>query len=119
MKSETVSFADTAQKLLLLIRSVFSLSAATDTLLRRSDFQKSIFSSIENVEEVKRLGESYRSFADAAEIEARPFASRIFYRAVETMMNIWDWLRGKIREANNVVTLYCPVWMEVELECRI
>ena len=119
LKSETVSFADTAQKLLFLLRSVFSLSAATDTLLRRSDFQKSIFSSIENVEEVKRLGESYRSFADAAEIQARPFASRIFYRAVETVMNIWDWLRGKIREANNVVTLYCPVWMEVELECRI
>ena len=119
LKSETVSFADTAQKLLFLLRSVFSLSAATDTLLRRSDFQKSIFSSIENVEEVKRLGESYRSFADDAKIEAWPFASRIFYRAVETVMNIWDWLRGKIREANNVVTLYCPVWMEVELECRI
>ncbi len=119
LKSETVSLTDAAQKLLLLLRSVFSLSALTESLNRRSVFLKSIVSSVENTGEIKRLGESYRSFEDNVEIEARPFASRIFYRAVETVMSFWDWLRGKIREANNVVTLYCPVWMEVELECRI
>lgn len=118
LKSESVGITDRAQKLLLLLRSVFSSSVQADVLERKGLFKKSILSVVENNEELKRLGESYRSFEDAAIIEARPFASRIFYRAVETVMSFWDWLRGKIREANNVVTLYCPVWTEIELECR-
>ena len=63
-----------------------------------------------------RLGENYRSFTDEAEIEARPFASRIFYRAVETVMSFWDWLKGKIREANYVVNFFTPVVLEVTLD---
>ena len=66
-----------------------------------------------------RSGENYRGFADELEIEAVPFASRLFFRTVQTVMGLWDWLRGKIREANNVVTLYCPIWTEVEFECPI
>ena len=72
-----------------------------------------------NEEEVLRLGENYRSFTDEAEIEASPFASRIFYRAVETVMSFWDWIKGKIREANNVVNLFCPIADEITLECEI
>ena len=114
-----MSFADTAQKLLLLLRSVFSSSGLSESLIRKSDLKKSVTSSVESIEEVKRLGESYRSFEDQAEIEARPFASRIFYRAVQTVMSFWDWLRGKIREANNVVTLFCPIADEITLDCEI
>ena len=34
-------------------------------------------------------------------------------------MSFWDWLRGKIREANNVLTLYCPIADEITLDCKI
>ena len=55
---------------------------------------------------------------DEVEIAALPFASRLFFRAIQTVMGFWDWIRGKIREANNVVTLFCPISTEIELECR-
>ena len=45
---------------------------------------------------------------------------RIFFnRVVQTALSFWDWIRGKIRDTNNVVTLFCPIDLEVELECRI
>lgn len=119
LKSETIALSDTAWKLLLLIRSVFSSSEISESLIRKSDLKKSVTSSVESIEEVKRLGESYRNFEDQTEIEARPFASRIFYRTVQTVMSFWDWLRGKIREANNVVTLFCPIADEIKLDCEI
>ena len=65
------------------------------------------------------LGVSLLDIEDEAEIEARPFVSRIFFRTVETVMSLWDWLRGKIRESNNVVTFFCPIATEITLECKI
>ena len=44
---------------------------------------------------------------------------RLFFRTVQTVMTFWDWQRGKIREANNVVTFFCPIHLEIEMECRI
>ena len=119
LKSENLGVSDSAQKLLFLIRSIFISFGSSDGLLRKTDFRKSVLSSVENEEKVLRLGESFRRFEDVTEIEARPFASRIFYRAVETVMNLWDWLRGKIREANNVVTFFCPITTEITLRCKI
>jgi hypothetical protein len=119
LKTDSVGFIDAIQKLLLLLRSCFSSSEASDNLYRSSDFQKSISSSVENEEEVYRLGESFRSFEDEATIDDLPFASRIFYRTLETVMGLCDWLRGKIREANNVVTLFCPITTELTLRCKI
>ena len=119
LKSDSFGVIDTVQKLLLLIRSCFTQTGATDATERKADYKKSILSSVENEEEVLRLGENYRSFTDEAEIEASPFASRIFYRAVETVMSFWDWIKGKIREANNVVNLFCPIADEITLECEI
>ena len=81
-----------------------------DYYLDNLDYKKEIESTAGNSESLTRFGENKRSFEDEAEIVARPFASRIFYRAVETVMSFWDWLRGKIREANYVVTLYTPVF---------
>ena len=71
------------------------------------------------LENVKRSWESYRNNIESISFIALPFASRIFYRTVKTIMSFWDWLRGKIREANNVVTFYCPITLEIEMECRI
>ena len=61
----------------------------------------------------------FRSMMSESDFTARPFASRLFFRTVQSVASFWDWLRGKIREANNVKSFYCPIWTEIEMECRI
>ena len=119
LKTENVGFRDTVQKLLLLLRNCFSTGDFTETITKKSDFKRLTESTLENEETIIRGGENYRTYTDEADIEAIPFASRIFYRTVATVISLWDWLRGKIREANNVMTLFCPIATEIELECRI
>ena len=115
-RNENLSFSDSLQKLLLLLRSCCSGSVLSDSTTRLADYKKEIVSTATNTVSLTRYGESFRSFEDEAEIEARPFASRIFYRAVETVMSFWDWLRGKIREANYVVSFFTPVKLEIILD---
>lgn len=119
MKSENIVFWDTVQKLLLILRNCFSTGEINEEINKQSVFKRLFESSVENEEAVLRYGESFRSFEDSVTIDEVPLASRIFYRAVETVMSFWDWLRGKIREANNVVTLYCPISDEITLDCKI
>ena len=69
--------------------------------------------------EVIRKQILFRSAESESDFTARPFASRLFFRTVESIAGFWDWLRGKIREANNVVTFFCPIDLEIEMECRI
>ena len=69
--------------------------------------------------EVTRQQILFRSADSEIDFTARPFASRLFFRTVQTVMSFWDWLRGKIRDANNVVTLFCPIHLEIEMECYI
>ena len=116
---EDVSFLDSLHQLLLIIRSCFSVSGITDEASRIADYKKDIPSTVENLESVERSGKNYRSFEDSAELDALPFASRLFFRACETVAGFWDWLRGKIREANNVVSFFCPINLEIELECKL
>ena len=118
-KSESLGLSDFVTKLLLLLRSCITETKLSDNTKRKVEYRKEIVSSAENFESITRYGESFRSFEDVTNIEARPFASRIFYRAVETVMSFWDWLRGKIREANNVVSLFCPIADEITLDCEI
>ena len=73
-----------------------------------------------NVEsEVVRKQVLFRSLMSESDFTARPFASRLFFRTVQTVAEFWDWLRGKIREANNVVTMFCPIADEITLDCEI
>lgn len=116
---ENVGFTDIVGKLLLIIRSCFSTSDIGELVERKADYKKEICIFIENEERVSRWGENYRSFENKALINERPYASRIFYRACQTVMAAWDWLRGKIREANNVITLFCPIHIEITMECKI
>ncbi len=116
---EDVSFLDSLHQLLLIIRSCFSVSGITDEASRIADYKKDIPSTVENLESVERSGENYRSFEDSAELDELPFASRLFFRACETVAGFWDWIRGKIREANNVVSFFCPIDLEIELECKL
>ena len=69
--------------------------------------------------ETKRKSELFRFTNDESDITARPYASRLFFRVCSTVVTFWDFLRGKIREANNIVSLYCPIDLEIELECKI
>lgn len=118
-KTEILGTSDIASKLLLLIRGCFSSPLMADTAERKACYRKVIENTFENEESLSRLGESFRSFEDELSVDALPFASRLFYRAVESFMSFWDWLRGKIREANNVLTLYCPIADEITLDCKI
>ena len=118
-KVESLGASDIASKLLLLIRGCFSSKDCSDTVERKACYHKVIENTFENKESLSRFGESFRSFEEELSVDALPFASRLFYRAVESFMSFWDWLRGKIREANNVLTLYCPIADEITLDCKI
>jgi len=73
-----------------------------------------------NVEsEVVRRQVLFRSAMSESDFTARPFASRLFFRTVQTVVGFWDWLRGKIREANNMLTFFCPINLEITFECKI
>ena len=119
LKTEAVGFYDSVNKLLLILRSCLSSCGISESIGKMSAFKRLPESSVENEEAVIRYGESFRTFSDDIGVTDLPLASRIFYRTVQTVMSFWDWLRGKIREANNVVSLFCPVHLEIELECKI
>lgn len=115
-RTEKLSFTDFARKLLHIIRTFVLGITTNDSTKRTADYKKSIASTASNSESVTRFGENFRSFEDKSNITALPFASRIFYRTVKTVMSFWDWLRGKIREANFVVSLFTPVVLEIKLD---
>lgn len=117
--SDDFSLSDSLQQLLLIIRSCFSSAESTESLRLKADYKRMPESVVDDEESIIRWGESYRSFADEVEFEARPFASRLFFRTVQTVMGLWDWVRGKIREANNVITLFSPIYTEITLESKI
>lgn len=117
--SDGFAFSDSLQHLLFIIRVCFSSAESSETLRLKADYKRLPESHVDDEESVIRWGESFRNFTDEVELDARPFASRLFLRTVQTVMSFWDWLRGKIREANNVVTLFCPIADEITLECRI
>jgi len=117
--SDGFSFSDSLQQLLLIIRSVFSTGGALDSSSHIADYKRLPKSVVDDEELVIRSGDNFRSFTDELDFEALAFVSRLFFRTVQTVMSFWDWLRGKIREANNVAFFYCPIWTEIEMECRI
>lgn len=118
-KSDGFSISDSMHQLLLIIRSVFSRSDTLDNFSHKANYKRMPESIIDYEEMVVRSGDNLRSFTDEIDFEALPFASRLFFRTVQTIMGIWDWLRGKIRDANNVVTFFCPIDLEITMECRI
>lgn len=117
--SDGFSFSDSLQQLLLIIRSVFSTGGSLDSSSHIADYKRLPESVVDDEEFVIRSGDNFRSFTDEIDFEALPFVSRLFFRTIQTVMNFWDWLRAKIREANNVKSFYCPIWTEIEMECRI
>ncbi|MGN0737086.1 hypothetical protein [Treponema porcinum] len=102
-----------------LFRSGDENLIAADTYERKLAWKRQLDLNPSILTEVVRSGESFRGAIDVLEVSALPFASRLFFRTVQTVVGFWDWLRGKIREANNVVTLYSPMDLEITLESKI
>ena len=111
--------ADEKANRMLFFRGNQSESIALDSFERRIDYTR-LLEPDPNIESfVERKQQLFRNAESQSMFEALPFASRLFFRTVQTVLSFWDWVRGKIREANNVVTLFCPVYLEIELECKI
>ena len=60
-----------------------------------------------------------RDNSSISKVGAKAISSRTLTRICNSVSFFWDFLRGKIRETPNVVTLFCPVDLEVEFESRI
>lgn len=103
----------------ILFRNGNELVSSSDSLGRALRWKRKLEQNPSIYSEVIRKQEVFRNAADDLELAALPFASRLFFRTVQTISGIWDWLRGKIREANNVLTLYCPIADEITLDCKI
>ena len=104
---------------MLLFRHTASSSEVVDSNSKNAVWKR-LLDTVPNVEsDVIRKQKLFRSAESESDFKATPFASRLFFRTVHSAMNFWDWIRGKIREANNVVTLFCPVDLEVEIKCKL
>ena len=103
----------------LLFRSGDDALVPADSIRKTLSWKRLLQLEPEIETEVIRKQVVFRNNLDEVQLAALPFASRLFFRTVQTVMGFWDWIRGKIREANNVVTFFCPIATEIELECRI
>lgn len=68
---------------------------------------------------MKRKTQIKKTIQSGMEVFTRSWLSRLFFRTIVSTTSFWDWLKGKIREANNVVTFFCPIDFEIEMECKI
>ncbi len=95
------------------------LVTETDLKSHKADYKKTCNDTSGNTATALRKTFNVRSYADEFNVDSIHFVSRLLVRAVQTVSGLWDWIRVKIREANNVVTLFCPIDLEIEMECRI
>ena len=104
---------------LLFLRNAASENVTEDYISKKAEWFRRLEIRPEIDSDVERQQVLFRAMENTIDISALPFASRLFFRAVETVAGFWDWLRGKIREANNVITLFCPIHTEITLRCKI
>ena len=104
---------------LLFMRNAASENVTEDYISKKAEWFRRLEIRPEINSDVERQQVLFRAMDNTIDISALPFASRLFFRAVETVAGFWDWLRGKIREANNVVSFFCPVDLEIKVTCKI
>ena len=117
--TETVGVVEAARRFLFVIRSLILTKEINDSFTHKTVYKKLVQEHTENTDAISKKGHSIRNIESTVDAQTIPFASRLFFRTVQTVSDFWDWVRGKIREANNVVTLFCPIATEIELECKI
>ena len=69
--------------------------------------------------ETKKSIKTFTRLVDDISVSALHFVASFFCRVCKTVFSLWDYIKGKIRECNNIVTLYCPIDLEIEIETHI
>ena len=112
-------FDDEHNSRMFFYRPKVSENQVTDGTDRKVDWKRRLEFSTGVETEAVRKQVLFRFEKSESAFATRAFASRLFFRTVQSIVSFWDWLRGKIREANNVVTFFCPINLEINFECRI
>lgn len=112
-------FDDEHNSRMFFYRPKVSENQVTDGTDRKVDWKRRLEFSTDVETEAVREQVLFRFEKSEIAFATRAFASRLFFRTVQSIVSFWDWLRGKIREANNVVTFFCPINLEINFECRI
>ena len=112
-------FDDEHNNRMFFYRPGVSENQVTDGTDRKADWKRRLEFSTDVETETVRKQVLFRFEKSESAFATRAFASRLFFRTVQSIVSFWDWLRGKIREANNVVTFFCPINLEINFECRI
>ena len=112
-------FDDEHNSRMFFYRPGVSENQVTDGTDRKVDWKRRLEFSTDVETEAVRKQVLFRFEKSESVFATRAFASRLFFRTVQSIVSFWDWLRGKIREANNVVTFFCPINLEINFECRI
>ena len=112
-------FDDEHNSRMFFYRPGVSENQVTDGTDRKVDWKRRLEFSTDVETEAVREQVLFRFEKSEIAFATRAFASRLFFRTVQSIVSFWDWLRGKIREANNVVTFFCPINLEINFECRI
>ena len=112
-------FDDEHNSRMFFYRPKVSENQVTDGTDRKVDWKRRLEFSTDVETEAVRKQVLFRFEKSEIAFATRAFASRLFFRTVQSIVSFWDWLRGKIREANNVVTFFCPINLEINFECRI
>lgn len=102
-------FSDELIKNLIIGRCITAGILPTDFLERTADYKRTNKTKPEIKTITERQIQTYRSNVDSVLFSVFVIPSRIFYRTVQTIVSFWDWIRGKIRETNNIVSFFCPV----------
>ena len=112
-------FDDEHNNRMFFYRPKVSENQVTDGTDRKVDWKRRLEFSTDVETETVRKQVLFRFEKSESAFATRAFASRLFFRTVQSIVSFWDWLRGKIREANNVVTFFSPINLEINFECRI
>ena len=112
-------FSDELIRNLIIGRCITAGILPSDFLERTADYKRINKTKPEITTLTKRITKTFRNNVDSVLFSVFVIPSRIFYRTVQTIVNFWDWLKGKIRETNNIVSFFCPVDLEIKLECKV
>ena len=112
-------FDDEHNSRMFFYRPKVSENQVTDGTDRKADWKRRLEFSTDVETEAVRKQVLFHFEKSESAFATRAFASRLFFRTVQSIVSFWDWLRGKIREANNVVTFFCPINLKINFECRI
>ncbi len=118
-EEEIINVTSTIERKAFMKMLLSEIESITEWNSKASDLKRCIEVMPDIKSKLVRKHEAFRDLYEGINIAIMPFASRFFYRACQSVMSFCVWLRVKIREANNVITLFCPIHIEITMECKI